>query len=63
MSAIGLDILEIGTAKWNGNRQAEIELSPMGAPSQFMLPSVDNVSTLMVARYCLSACCFFIYSL
>lgn len=44
MSALCMeDILDIGTKRWSGNRtEVESAPAPVGAPAQFMLPSVDN---------------------
>lgn len=46
MSAIGLDILKIGGAKWNQQFSEFESASAEYAPSHFMLPSVENVSML-----------------
>ncbi len=50
MTAIGMDILNIGGSKWN-QQFSELESSnPIGfAPTQFMLPSVDNVRTFVLS--------------
>ena len=43
MSAIGLDILNIGGSKWN-QQFSELDSTQVGfEPSHFMLPSVENV--------------------
>ena len=44
MSAIGLDILKIGSSKWS--QDVEMNLTSgmeNGAPSHFMLPAAENV--------------------
>ena len=42
---IGSDILDIGTSKWSDNvHDTVFNGFGAGAPEQFMLPAVDNVS-------------------
>jgi hypothetical protein len=44
MSAIGLDILNIGSSKWSQDLDANVDVVTNElAPSQFMLPAVENV--------------------
>jgi hypothetical protein len=44
MSAIGLDILNIGSSKWSQDMDANVDVVTNElAPSQFMLPAVENV--------------------
>jgi hypothetical protein len=45
MSEIGLDILNIGSAKWGSTQyDGDIRDPDFFSPSQFMLPAVKNVT-------------------
>lgn len=44
MSAIGLDILSIGSSKWNQDVGVDVNMGTDGAPANFMLPAAENVS-------------------
>lgn len=47
MAAIGLDILNIGSSKWSQDMETNVDaLTSEGAPSHFMLPAVENVSSV-----------------
>mgnify|MGYP003709855783 CR=1 FL=1 len=46
MAAIGLDILNIGSSKWSQDMETNVDyMTSDRAPAQFMLPSVENVSS------------------
>ena len=45
MTAIGEDILSIGSRKWEANLSSTFETAPnLGDHAAFMLPNVENVS-------------------
>ena len=54
MAAICIDqILDIGTKRWQGNKDEVGKApAPIGAPQQFMLPSVDNVRAISPVLSC-----------
>ena len=52
MSAIGLDILNIGSNKWSQDVEMSANMmTAEGAPSHFMLPAVENVGELALERF------------
>jgi hypothetical protein len=60
MSAIGLDILNIGGSKWN-QQFSELDSTQVGfEPSHFMLPSVENVTQNPLFMFRISFNIFFI---
>lgn len=44
MSAIGLDILNIGSSKWDKKIKGEQEFYEAPLSTNFMLPSAENVN-------------------
>ena len=46
MAAIGEDILSIGSKKWDMKHKSTFESAPDFDHSSFMLPNVENVSTI-----------------